>query len=183
VSYFYKLDVKAFKSWLSTAGAEVLASSSTWEAVRFQARGGIHSVYVNKDGRYTVHGFALECVTEFLLGQTPPKMWADATKLNNVKKLYRPALLERDGDACFYCGYQMQPGDMTVEHLVSRNRRGPNHLDNMVLCHASCNQEAGSLPVKAKIELRAKLRADRRKALKAEPPAGFAKLALIRGGT
>lgn len=183
MSYFWQLDVKAFRGWLAKAGAEVMPSSNTWEVVRFQARGGVHSIHVNKEGRFTAHGFALECVDTFRDNRTPPKMWSDTPKCSGAKKKYRPALLERDGPACFYCGHEMQEHEMTLEHLVSRQVGGPNHLDNMALCHDLCNQKASALPLKQKIELRSKLRAERRREMKSAPSAGFAKLALIRSGT
>lgn len=61
-------------------------------------------------------------------------------------------LLDRDGTGCFFCGSDLD-GDVTVEHLVAIAHGGPNHVSNLFLAHAECNQRAGHLSAPEKIGL------------------------------
>lgn len=69
----------------------------------------------------------------------------------------RAALLERDGDHCWFCGLKMGD-DVTIEHLVPKSAGGRNMLANYALAHAACNHRAANLPLVEKIEMRQKMR-------------------------
>lgn len=64
------------------------------------------------------------------------------------------ALIERDGLRCFYCDKNMRPHNITIEHLIPKTRKGGNGLENLVLAHKACNQRAGTLTLKEKIDIR-----------------------------
>ena len=142
---------KEFLEWLSQQGAEVLAPTNPYEFARFRARGGVHVIYEGRRGlNYT--GFASECVNAFQKGS---RLWMGVTtKPRNVLTYRKAALMERDGNGCFYCGLTMTVTEATIEHLVSRDKGGPDHMDNLVLAHSPCNKLADNLPLVKKIHLR-----------------------------
>ena len=63
-------------------------------------------------------------------------------------------LVARDGSDCFFCLKPMADQDMTIEHLVSRHKGGPDHMDNLVLAHMKCNGLADNRPLVEKIKIR-----------------------------
>lgn len=84
------------------------------------------------------------------------------------KKRLRKAVLERDGDRCFYC-HDTMGEDQTLEHLVAVKHGGKNSAANLVLAHALCNERMGSRPVIEKIRYR-ESRTERWHAVILEPP-------------
>ena len=71
------------------------------------------------------------------------------------------ALRERDRGRCWLCdgpiNFKADPGTANApsrEHLVAKSRKGPDTLDNLVLCHVRCNQELKDLPLVEKIKMR-----------------------------
>jgi 5-methylcytosine-specific restriction endonuclease McrA len=56
-------------------------------------------------------------------------------------------LFEAQGGLCCWCGEPMKiegcfsddPEYATIEHLVSRARGGPDHVDNVSVAHKKCN--------------------------------------------
>lgn len=144
-------DWTAFKAWLARQGAEVIAPTNPYELVRFRARSATHVIYEGRRG-VSAAGFAAECLGAFRTGK--PLAMGLAKVPRTPAERFVAALLQRDGDACFYCLGEMRPGDITLEHLVPVSKGGPNHLSNMALAHAACNREAGDLPLVKKIERR-----------------------------
>ncbi|MBV9820204.1 MAG: HNH endonuclease [Solirubrobacterales bacterium] len=59
------------------------------------------------------------------------------------------ALIDRDGPTCVWCGATPWPGDLSVEHLLPRSRRGRGLGENLVLACRSCNRRRASQPVVA----------------------------------
>lgn len=146
------MDKKKFIEWLSQQGAEVLAPTNTYEIARFRARGGVHVVYQSNKGRISCSGFASEAWEACRNGS---RLWMGVTtRPRNVLTYKKAALMERDGNGCFYCGLPMTPAEATIEHLVSRDKQGPDHMDNLALAHESCNRLADNLPLIKKILLR-----------------------------
>lgn len=146
-----EMNQKAFYAWLEAQGAEVFAPTSGWEFARFRAREAVHIIYRNKDGAYTAHGFAAECMDAFTKRGNIAMGYAGKRK--TPSQSVKASLRSRDGNECFFCGQEMTPETMSIEHLVGRAKGGPNHMDNLVLSHAACNQEAGNLPLIAKIRI------------------------------
>lgn len=142
---------EAFKLWLAQQGAEVLAPTNQYEVVRFRARGAVHVVYFGKRG-LTFGPFAQDCYDAFRKGGVM-NMGLKGTQ-RGIGAKYRHALIERDGNNCFYCLDPMADDDASVEHLVSVHKGGPNHLDNMALAHRACNARVGNLPLVSKFKVR-----------------------------
>lgn len=148
-------DKKNFHLWLRQNGAEVLAPTNPFEFARFRARGGVHVIYEGRRG-ISSQGFARECFDAWFAGER--LSMGITTKPRDRLSHLKAALSERDGMECFYCGLIMTPEAMTIEHLVSRDKGGPDHADNLALAHEACNKEADNLPLVEKIKMREKLK-------------------------
>lgn len=145
------LKIEAFKTWLAQQGAEVLAPTNAYELVRFRARGGVHVVYTGRRG-VSMPGFAMQAYQAFERGSRLDM--GLVSRRRNTDADTKSALLARDGRACFFCLVDMPNDDMTIEHLVSLHKGGPNHQDNLALAHASCNRIADNLPLVKKFTIR-----------------------------
>lgn len=147
----FKKKLPKFSDWLLNAGAEILAPTNEWEVLRFKHGDKISVIYTNAKG---VFNFAacdkgpLHC---FLEGRP----WSAGTRTKRKPARSRDvrALLARDGDNCFLCGFPLED-DATVEHLVPLSAGGPNHLSNYALAHSRCNELMGSKSLMEKIRLR-----------------------------
>jgi 5-methylcytosine-specific restriction endonuclease McrA len=60
-------------------------------------------------------------------------------------------LLERDGTACVWCGRELWPSDLTLEHLLPRSRRGHTTAENLAIACRRCNRARGTQAVSAYI--------------------------------
>jgi hypothetical protein len=60
-----------------------------------------------------------------------------------------PALIDRDGDVCVWCGRRPWPGDLTTEHLLPRSRSGRGLPENLAVACRGCNRRRRSRPVAA----------------------------------
>jgi hypothetical protein len=150
------MNAPAFKEWLAGLGAEVLCPTNAYEVVRFKAKGGTHIIYQNGKGKITANGFAGEALKAFKTGKSIDMGLVKTKGMGNFK--HKAALVERDGRDCFFCGLPMPEDDMTIEHLIARNKGGLNAMENMALAHKLCNLKAGHMPLMAKIKMRDKLR-------------------------
>jgi 5-methylcytosine-specific restriction endonuclease McrA len=78
-------------------------------------------------------------------------------------------LLLRDGPDCWLCARPLspepkKPGKRTsLEHLRPRCAGGADTLDNLVLCHDSCNRHLGTRDPDKKLRIRAKWHAHRQR--------------------
>ena len=52
-------------------------------------------------------------------------------------RLNRKSVLTRDNYTCQYCGYS--GADLTVDHILLRNKRGKTEWANLVCCCVKCN--------------------------------------------
>jgi hypothetical protein len=55
----------------------------------------------------------------------------------------RQQAIERDGYTCQLCGYEVNPGDMHVDHIVPRSKGGSDTADNLRVTHSYCNLYRG----------------------------------------
>ena len=147
-------EIDKFRGWLVAQGAEILQPTNEFEVLRFRARKGTGVIYTSKRG-YSVSG---PLVTDAYTCMKEAKPWdGKGRPTKRAQGSFRKRqLLDRDGDCCFYCGRELGD-DMTVEHLVAVNQGGPDRLENLVLAHQQCNQEAGSMAVIEKIKLRERM--------------------------
>lgn len=146
-----------FAAWLRRAGAEVMQPTNPYEWARFVAHGATQLVYTNAKGELKASGFARQCLDAFLRGQPAPDMGI-VKRSRQTGKDKRLALLQRDGNRCFYCGLSMPEGDQTIEHLIAIDKGGSNHMENLVLAHEACNKLADNRPIIEKIAIRDELR-------------------------
>lgn len=153
-------ELAKFRSWLTERGAEILSPTNEYEVIRFRARGVVQILYRNRKNRcwQSTNG-ADATVLMFRTGGS----WS-ANEKRNRRRLGHlvMALLERDGDRCFYCDKPMPDCNISIEHLVPHAHRGPDHMSNLALAHrVPCNRGAGAMSVVEKVRLRDKLRAAR----------------------
>lgn len=145
-------EIKRLHDWLARQGAEVLAPTNQWELARFRARGGVHVIYGNAKGRLTAAGFAREALDAFK-ANIPTGMGMTKKPRSSMTRK-KAALIERDGRNCFYCAAGPLSEDaLTVEHLVSVQNGGPNHMDNLALACVQCNKRMANLPLAKKIDI------------------------------
>ncbi len=57
-------------------------------------------------------------------------------------KLSRQSLMERDNYTCQYCGKKSR--DLTVDHVIPRERGGRHEWTNLVACCRDCNNRKGN---------------------------------------
>lgn len=179
-----QFDTPGFAAWLAKHGAEVGVPTNPYEVVRYRAyaKGGkrplTNIVYAKDNGLLNFQGQSAEHYAAFQSGEVVAGLFmsqferdpatedrnpflvplADRKPAKQSKSaITRERLLERDGDACWFCGDAMGE-DMTIEHLVPKSKGGLNGLANYVLAHKRCNAAAADMPLVAKIEMRAKAR-------------------------
>lgn len=70
---------------------------------------------------------------------------------NRIPHKWKPALLERDGYACVYCG-ETNPDKLEIDHLIPRQRGGPDRMWNLAIVCALCNGRKGTNLVPPAIE-------------------------------
>lgn len=71
---------------------------------------------------------------------------------NDVREIYLTGAYKRkpltgnisflqgyQGNICFYCGMEMQPGDIDVDHVLPRQVLQHDEIWNLVLAHRACN--------------------------------------------
>lgn len=148
-------DIKRFTAYLKAAGAEILITTNIWEVIRFKANNEVGIIYKNSKGNFTFVGIAEEAASCFyakkvfvVKEKNTASIWAKSVKVRT--------LLARDGENCFYCGQALNE-DITVEHFLSKNCGGTNHINNLVLAHKKCNLTASHLNVMDKVKLRDQL--------------------------
>jgi 5-methylcytosine-specific restriction endonuclease McrA len=134
---------------LKAAGGEILGATNPYEVLRFRTSLGVGVIYAGKRGEtWNAEAIAARKHLDANKGSLAP---VDVKGRRRDKSTVN-ALLKRDGDTCFFCGDDLA-GDITVEHLVPIAHGGPNHVSNLVLAHALCNQKAGHLSVAEKVRL------------------------------
>jgi hypothetical protein len=145
----------AVEARLKERGAEILAPTNPYEVLRFRTSKGVGVIYRGKRGEtWNAEALAAREVIDSGTGSLAPV----AVKGRRRDKGTVDALLSRDGEACFFCGRALD-GDITVEHLVPVAHGGPNHVSNLFLAHAACNQAAGHMAAPEKVALAIRQRA------------------------
>lgn len=176
-----RLDEAAFLVWLRRYGARVhrtIENSSC--VVKFEiysrnkcfANAGAIWTY---DGQVEYTGCALMTYAQFMMRGRPIFDRKNAYQVKNPpanlflygvgrnsssrkKRGFRHRILLRDGRECFYCGYEMELDDITLEHLIPRSKGGKTSPENIVLAHSYCNNKAGTLCLDEKLALRGQIR-------------------------
>jgi 5-methylcytosine-specific restriction endonuclease McrA len=133
--------INAFKAQLVEAGAELLGPTNPYEVLRFRSKLGVGVIYSGRRGE-TWNAEAIAAREHLASNKGSLAPVAVRGRRNDRATVSR--LIERDGEECFFCGRDLG-GDITIEHLVAIAHGGPNHISNLFLAHAACNQRAGHL--------------------------------------
>lgn len=160
-------DMDLFKEWLRSCGAEVLGPTSRWEVLRVRTFHGILVAHRTRRNRQVWPPDLATIALQFTRGETPALSSERRRRLRSGLRQKFPALIERDGPGCFFCGVRVpEPEEEchrdyapSIEHLVSHAHGGPNHISNSYLAHKRCNEIAGNLSAPEKIRLRDQMRA------------------------
>lgn len=132
----------SFKNFLQASGYTVEDPKNEWEVLRVKKDGSVNSVFRNKKDQLTFPKEMRKAHSAFQRGY------------RNMKAEQKAELRQRDGDHCFYCGDVMNDGEETIEHLLAVAHGGTDAMENLVLAHSGCNQQADKLPLIDKIKLR-----------------------------
>ena len=149
-----ELDVPAFTAWLSSRGATILETKSSYEVIRCKLGDELQILYRQESNRLT---WPDELAKAWLCYATNIDWSAlDKTKRMTTQRRHTQVkrLAARDGWECFYCAAILTVETATVEHLVAVLYSGPNHEANFCLACEKCNLEAGHLGVVEKVKLR-----------------------------
>lgn len=149
--------LNALKAQLAESGAELLGPTNAHEVLRFRTRLGVGVVYTGRRGE-TWNEAAIKAREH--LAAKKGSLAPVAVKGRRKDKSTVNALIERDGEACFFCGKPLD-GDVTVEHLVAVAHGGPNHINNLFLAHFPCNAAAGHMSAPEKVAMALTQRAAR----------------------
>lgn len=146
--------VEEFRAWLLARGA-LLLEPGEFEIARFKTGNTTCSVYTT--GRKAKLQFNCPAAASAWAAFDQGMRWRApvVTPYERANKTLRQRVRERDGGLCFFCRLPVAPGpNESLEHLVARSARGPQHIDNMYLAHAKpCNIEAGHLSAPEKVQL------------------------------
>lgn len=63
---------------------------------------------------------------------------------HQTRALSRKNILMRDRFTCQYCLKTMSSGDLTLDHVIPRSRKGETTWENLVACCHSCNRRKGN---------------------------------------
>lgn len=65
----------------------------------------------------------------------------EALRSSEAKRMFKEAIIERDGGRCRYCGSNES---LTLDHIKPRCRGGQYTASNLVTACRSCNQDKAS---------------------------------------
>jgi 5-methylcytosine-specific restriction endonuclease McrA len=78
-------------------------------------------------------------------------------KHNKIKKDLPPSkalrdkVIDRDGEACFYCSKALQQDELSLDHVMPLSHGGKSVEENLVVCCKDCNLKAGNHPFSNKL--------------------------------
>ena len=101
-----------------------------------------HNGHMLHSARITMHAPSVIRLTEYI--HIPFKN----------RTLSRKNILLRDHSTCQYCGRQLPPSELTLDHIHPRSRGGESSWDNLVACCKACNhRKADRTPEAAGMKL------------------------------
>lgn len=152
-------EIEQYARWLSSCGAEIIATISEWEVLRVKTRGETLVGYKDKTGRQTWPQPLVDLYRLRSCGHQP-RLGNPVKQLRGNRKARIHELAKRDGWECWYCLGALNENTATVEEICSRQIGGPVHVGNQCLACPECNRAAGNLSVVEKVAKRE----DRRRA-------------------
>lgn len=157
--YVDNLPVGKFKKFLVNCGGQLLHETNEYEVIRVQCDKGVEILYRKQSGLLT---WSDELVKAYIAYKSGGTVKWKASKKRKVNRKRGPVvvqtLLKRDGEGCWFCGKPMESGKETIEHLLNICNGGNNHINNLVLAHEKCNQQARNMGIADKVRMRERLR-------------------------
>ena len=157
--YADNLPVGKFKKFLVNCGGQLLHETNEYEVIRVQTDKGVQILYRKASGFLT---WPEELVKAYMAYKSGGKVKWRASKKRKVTRKRGPVAVQtitkRDGEGCWFCGQPMDLTKATIEHLLNVSNGGNNHINNLVLAHEKCNQQARNLGIAEKVLLRERLR-------------------------
>lgn len=75
--------------------------------------------------------------------EQPPKQRSSPAWLLEFNRL-RPYVVARDDYRCGLCGGDVDPGDISIDHIIPRSKGGPTTMENLQVVHRVCNSRKGN---------------------------------------
>ncbi|MEH1780668.1 MAG: HNH endonuclease [Nostoc sp.] len=63
---------------------------------------------------------------------------------HHQKDRKRPHLIAKYGMKCFWCGHNLKPETLTIDHYIPLSKGGSNKIKNLRLACDGCNQKRGN---------------------------------------
>jgi 5-methylcytosine-specific restriction endonuclease McrA len=61
-----------------------------------------------------------------------------------TRPVSRKGIMLRDRNTCQYCGAELTPRNLTLDHVIPRSRAGASTWENLVACCFPCNNRKGN---------------------------------------
>lgn len=154
------ISLKASRKWLQKRNSYILEPKASDEVLRFSTRGYDGVIHRNSRGRLLANSIADKAITCFLRRQ-PWSGGIGSTASTKHRKerthFERMQLIRfisgRDGGCtCAYCGKGLSENEATLEHVIPISKGGPDIPANIVIACKKCNEAAGSMSLKEKMD-------------------------------
>jgi len=97
-------------------------------------------------GGYVIHTLAKIAESEGLAwGVPPPTLRRKIAKA--VKKSVLLQVVARDGFECRYCKSSIDPGNVTIDHIIPLVAGGDSSFGNLCVCCKTCNSRKRDKPL------------------------------------
>jgi hypothetical protein len=160
--YVDNLPVGKFKKFIVNCGGQLLHETNEYEVIRVQTDHGVQILYRKASG---LLNWPDELVKAYMAYKSGGKVKWRASKKKKVNRKRGPVVVQtlakRDGESCWFCGLPLTQEEATIEHLLNVSNGGNNHINNLVLAHEKCNQQARNMGIADKVRLRERLRSER----------------------
>lgn len=149
------LPVGKFKKFLVNCGGQLLHETNEYEVIRVQTDNGVEVLYKKASGQLT---WTTELVKAYMAYKSGGKVKWRGSKRRRVSRKRGPVLLQtlfkRDGQKCWFCTKPLVVDDATIEHLLNVSNGGNNHINNLTIACAPCNQKARNMCITEKVLLK-----------------------------
>lgn len=79
---------------------------------------------------------------------SPMKMKKLRKLIKGRMRAKRANIYAKSGGRCRYCGKELQPTEMTIDHIHPRSKGGGNHPKNLTAACKTCNSQKGDKIIK-----------------------------------
>lgn len=145
--------ISKFKKWLVMNGSLIHDNTNSFEVLRFEVSGCLAIIYRKANDTLTWSANARQAWDAFCRNDPSWKarQRVKRTKSKRHTDSIKNTLVARDGQYCIYCGKYLELNNLTIEHVISLSRGGPDTIDNMVLACCKCNSTIGSANIAIKM--------------------------------